>query len=157
MSWDRTYSHSLAIGLDMFGAVILFNRPDLTISSLCRIVQLADANREDFPARLAALKLSAWQVKLLRWLAKRLDRLQTDHCEGARLGDIERAQSTRDFLFYVPQPGGIGCGPRPAPASAAQDLMRRRQIVIAHGFISGSSAEASAGLQQRWARTKSRN
>jgi len=103
MSWGRTYSHSLAIGLDMFGAVVVFNRPDLTISSLCRIVQLADATREDFPTRLASLKLSAWQVKLLRWLAKRLDGLQTDHCEGARQGDIERAQSTRDFLFYIPE------------------------------------------------------
>ncbi len=101
MSWDRTYSHSLALGVDMLGAVILFNRPDLSISSLCRIVQLADFNCGDFSERLRSLKLSNWQVKLLRWLAKRLNQIQTDHCEGARTADLERARSTVALLAYV--------------------------------------------------------
>lgn len=89
MSWGKTYSHTLAIAVDDLAAAVLFNEPDLTVSSLCRLAQLG---------RLAPLKLSAWQVRLLTWLAPRLDRLQAHHCELARLADLERGRRMATLL-----------------------------------------------------------
>jgi hypothetical protein len=98
MSWDKTYSHNLLIALDQFGAAVIFNHPDLTISTLCRIVQLADDRVEDFPARLESLRLSRWQLRFLRWLAPKLDQVQSSHCELSRRGDLQRADSTSKLL-----------------------------------------------------------
>ncbi|MGH9724570.1 MAG: hypothetical protein ACRD41_05840 [Candidatus Acidiferrales bacterium] len=88
----------MAIGVDQAGAAILFNRPGLTISSLCRVVEFADAGIPEFQERLRSLKLSAWQIDLLRWLGKRLDGWWPGHCEGARLGDLDRAKFGIDLL-----------------------------------------------------------
>lgn len=98
MSWDGTYSHSVAIGVDQLGAAVLFNRPGLTISSLCRIVELADKGVTPFPDRLAFLTLSDWQIELLRWLGKKLDGRWPGHCEGARIGDLARADAAIALL-----------------------------------------------------------
>lgn len=98
MSWDGTYTHSVAIGFDQLGAAVLFNRPGLTISSLSRIVELADQGVAPFPERLRSLKLSAWQIDLLRWLGKQLDGHWPDHCEGARQGDLARADAAIALL-----------------------------------------------------------
>ena len=87
--WSRTYSHTLLIALDDFGAAIIFNRPDLTISTLCYLV----VNGKD-----ASLKLWRWQTAVLKWLGPWLDRIQKDHMALAREGDSERAQSTIDLL-----------------------------------------------------------
>lgn len=89
MSWDKTYSHTLLIALDQLGAAIFFNRPDLTISTLCDLVMTGQA---------APLKLALWQLEFLAWLGPKLNRLQKNHCPQARLGDIQRAKSTLTLL-----------------------------------------------------------
>lgn len=89
MAWDRTYSHTLLIALDDLGASIFFNRPDLTISTLCWLV----ANGKDAP-----LKLWGWQRMALKFLGPILNRIQTDHMALAKEGDLERAQSTQTLL-----------------------------------------------------------
>jgi hypothetical protein len=98
MPWSGTYSNRVLVGLDQFGAAVLFNRNDACISSLCRIVQNADAGVGDFPARLASLNLKPWQLSFLRWLAPKLDKIEADHCELSRQGDLARAESTKTLL-----------------------------------------------------------
>lgn len=98
MSWDRTYSHNALIAVDQFAAALIFNRPDLTISSLCRVVQLADAGDAKYVAVLAGLKFSNWQVGFLSVTARVLERIQAGHCEAARLGDLARTQSAASIL-----------------------------------------------------------
>lgn len=85
MSWSRTYTHTLAIAVDQLGAAVIFNRPDLTISTLCWVVMSGDAQ---------PLKLALWQIWSLRCLGPILNRIQANHCAQAREGDMERAQST---------------------------------------------------------------
>ena len=106
MSWDGTYSHSVLIGLDQFAAAVIFNRNDVTVSALCRVMQLADAGAPEFNARLDGLKLSHWQIWLLRKLAIALDRLQPGHCESARIADLVRAQSCW-WLLSLPGTGTL--------------------------------------------------
>lgn len=89
MSWDRTYSHNVLYGLDCFGAILFWNQPDITISSLCRLVQLN---------KISALKLYGWQHWILKQLAPVLNWIQTNHCELARLSDIARAKRTLALL-----------------------------------------------------------
>lgn len=93
MSFENTYVYSILIALDDFGAALLFNRNDCTISSLCRLAQLD---------KLAPLKLSAWQVSFLKRLAPMLDRMQANHCEIARLEDIRRGNAMAELLDVVP-------------------------------------------------------
>lgn len=89
MSWDNTYTHTILIGLDQFAAGLLFNRNDLTISTMCFLVM----HGNDAP-----LKLSERQRAFLAWLGPVLDKIQAGHCAGARQGDIERAKSTLTSL-----------------------------------------------------------
>ncbi len=89
MSWDRSYTHTLAIALDDWAASVFFNRPDLTVSTLCWLV----ASGKDAP-----LNLWRWQRAFLQWLGPWLNRIQKDHMALAREGDIERAQSTLSLL-----------------------------------------------------------
>lgn len=85
MSFDNTYTHSVLIGLDMFGAALMFNRNDLTISTMCDMVMKGDD---------ASLKLHGSQRAFLAWLGPVLNKIQANHCAEARQGDIERANST---------------------------------------------------------------
>lgn len=85
MAWDKTYSHNLLIALDQFAAAVIFNRPDLTISTMCWMVH---------NGKCAELKLSAWQHAFLMWLGPLLNKVQTNHMELSRQGDYERAQNT---------------------------------------------------------------
>lgn len=120
MSWQNTYSHNFLIGLDSFAACIIFNRSDLTISTLCRLrqaqdeylakgfgkststmQQLADAETALLSARYRMIPLHGWQQWTLGWLWKVLNFIQKDHCELARIGDLERADSM-DALLRVP-------------------------------------------------------
>lgn len=94
MSWDKTYTHTLLIALDQFAAAVVFNRPDLTISTMCWMVMEGQA---------FDLKLSGWQIAILRRLGPMLDKVQTDHCVQAKDGDIARAQQTLKALGVVPQ------------------------------------------------------
>ena len=104
MSWDNTYSHNVLYGLDVLGAVVFWNQRDITISSLCRLAQLAypegemDAMTIYWHSVLASLKLYGWQVAVLRWLATKLNEIQANHCELARLADIARAKRVLALL-----------------------------------------------------------
>lgn len=102
MSWSGTYTHNVAIALDELAAAVFFNRNDVTVSSLCRIVQLADSGVHGWPERLRSLGFAPWQVAVLRWLARRLDALQPFHCELARVSDIERSGTARALLTMPP-------------------------------------------------------
>jgi hypothetical protein len=94
MSFDNTYVHNVLIGLDQLGAALLFSRNDLTISTMCDMVMKGDD---------APLKLSGWQRAFLKWLGPVLNKIQTNHCAGARDGDRDRATST---LKAIGQNGG---------------------------------------------------
>ena len=96
MAWSKTYVHNILIGLDCLGAALLFNRNDITISSMCRVVQLHDANETSW--RINGLDLQRWQIIFLRWLAVILDKIQTGHCAKAVEGDLERAKSIERLL-----------------------------------------------------------
>jgi hypothetical protein len=91
MSWDHTYSHTVALAVDRFGAAIIYNEPDITISSLCWIV------RTNAPT-LASLKLSPWQLKSLVYIGNGLERFFPGHCAAARLGDLETSARSRTLL-----------------------------------------------------------
>ncbi len=87
--FTKTYLHGLLVSIDEFGAAVLFNRIDTTISSLCRLAQLGLLER---------VKANRWQAWMLTKLAPILDRIRASHCEKARVADIERAQSTIAIL-----------------------------------------------------------
>lgn len=90
MAWDKTYSHNVLIAADQFGAAVLFNRPDLTISTMCWMVM---------EGQDASLKLNAVQRGFLNWLGPKLNKIQADHCATARQGDIDRARLTLAALL----------------------------------------------------------
>ena len=98
MSWSDTYSHNVLIGLDYLGAALLFNRDGITISSMCRVVQLFDMKIDKADQQLAELNLHPWQIVFLRWLAIVLDKIQAGHCAKAVEGDLERAESIKRLL-----------------------------------------------------------
>lgn len=98
MSWGKTYIHTLLIALDQFAAAVFFDRADVTISSLCRVVQLADAGYLTWQAKLATTKFATWQISVLRVLARWLDYIQTNHCELARQSDLARNASSLSLL-----------------------------------------------------------
>lgn len=89
MSWDKTYSHNLLLALDMYAAAVVFNRPDLTISTMCWMV--ATGNDQ-------SLKLWKWQRAILIWLGPKLDKIQANHCKEAAYADRSRAWSTIESL-----------------------------------------------------------
>lgn len=106
MSWNQTYTHTLALGVDRFAAAVIFNEPDITISSLCWIVMvaegrmLAEAQLQGPSARLALqqLKLYNWQLITLRWIGKELEHTFPGHCTAARQGDLDTSARARSLL-----------------------------------------------------------
>lgn len=88
MSWDNTYTHNVLIGLDQFGAAVLFNRNDLTISTICDMVMKGDYDRP----------LKPWQKDFCLWLGPKLNKLQANHCAESRQGDEDRAVATLTAL-----------------------------------------------------------
>lgn len=97
MSWSGTYSHNVLLAIDELGAMLFWNQPDITISSMCGIVMNADQHVEWVP-NLLALKLYGWQLAILRWLGPRLNQIQANHCQGAILADQQRAQVVMKIL-----------------------------------------------------------
>lgn len=85
MSWSNTYSHTLAIGVDMLTASIFWNDTDVCVSSLCGL-QLR---------RVIALQGSNWFLVQLGHL---LNWIQADHCELSIAADIARANATLALL-----------------------------------------------------------
>lgn len=94
MSWDKTYSHNFLIALDSFAAAVVFNRPDLTVSTMCWMVMTGNDQ---------SLKLNSAQRWILVKLGPWLNDIQTNHCELAAYGDRDRAQSTLDALKALPE------------------------------------------------------
>lgn len=93
MSWDKTYSHTVVLGIDRLGAAIFFNEPDITISSLCYIVRSYPRVKVD-----AVLKLYDWQRFALQWIGNGLEYFWPGHCTRARSGDIETTTRARQLL-----------------------------------------------------------
>lgn len=85
MSWSSTYSHTVLIAVDQFAAAVVFNRPDLTVSSMCWMVMTGNDS---------TLKLNKPQHWALAKLGSVLNRIQAGHCEQAAAGDTDRARST---------------------------------------------------------------
>jgi hypothetical protein len=85
------------VGLDRLGAAVFFNRPDLTISTLCWIVRYAASDIRAATA-LKSLNLYQWQRAILGWLGDGLEWLQPGHCIQARAFDLWTAQSITGLL-----------------------------------------------------------
>jgi len=101
MAWGGTYAYRVLIGLDRLGAALLFNRNDITISTLCGLVQLADSARPDrkHAFRLVlSFGLHPLQLWLLRQLSYVLDKIQRNHCQLAIEGDLQTAHSIASML-----------------------------------------------------------
>lgn len=88
----------MLVALDSFAAAVFFNRPDLTISALCRVVQLAPTSAEWRWRVNQVLKFNRWQVAVLRVIGWALNSTFNNHCEAARLSDLARAASTIKLL-----------------------------------------------------------
>lgn len=97
MSWEKTYSHTVALGLDRLGAALIFNEPDITISSLCWVVRTPSA-------AVIPLKLSGWQYRLLLWIGDRLEQFWPGHCADARGGDLDTSARSRLLLGAKKEP-----------------------------------------------------
>lgn len=95
MSFARTYAHTVLVGLDDLGAAILFNRDDVTISSLCGLQRRADAGKDQ---RIQWLDLHGWQVGFLRGLWYVLEWIKRGHCEAAITADRARGASMQALL-----------------------------------------------------------
>jgi hypothetical protein len=92
MAWSKTYTHSLAIAVDILAAT-LFVKPkdfDITISSYCAV-----------ELRKQAAGLKDLNPKLL-WLGGVLNKIQENHCEMALVGDLERMAAAQAYLQSVP-------------------------------------------------------
>ena len=92
MSWDKTYSHTVALGIDRLGAALFFNQPDITISSLCWIVRAGASSHR------SALKANRVQEKALLWIGDFLEHFWPGHCADARQGDLDTTERTRVLL-----------------------------------------------------------
>jgi len=92
-----TYLYTVLLALDRFSAAILFNRPDITISSLCWVV-LNFIEDDKARAAYAELKLNIVQEFFLYWVGKALEAISKGHCAQARLTDIGTAETTRSLL-----------------------------------------------------------
>lgn len=101
MSWDQTYSHTVALAIDRLGAALLFNEPDITISSLAWIVRNAGALKIAEEA-LPRLKLAAWQRFALEQIGNGLEHFWPGHLDAARWGDLQTGQRARDLLSDFP-------------------------------------------------------
>lgn len=82
MPFEQTFAHNFLIGFDDWGAALLFNQNDISISTLTRMVEMGTD---------APLKLYKWQKRLLSWIGPKLDQIQEHHREMALEGDVQRA------------------------------------------------------------------
>lgn len=92
MSWDKTYPHTVLIAVDQFAAAVIFNRPDLTVSTMCWMVRSGND---------ASLKLAGWQRLSLTLIGDGLEKFWPGHCASASQGDLDRAQLTVESLKAV--------------------------------------------------------
>lgn len=105
MSFDRTYLHTVLIGLDDFGAALFLNRNDCTISTACDLVRKMDAgNKAARDIVWLTFAFKRWQITALRAIGAGLERIQPGHCNAARLADIARGRSAAVVLDSVALP-----------------------------------------------------
>lgn len=110
MAWGGTYAYRVLIGLDRLGAALLFNRNDITISTLCGLVQLADSARPDRRKAfrlVLSFGLHPVQLWLLRQLTYVLDKIQHNHCQLAISGDVQTAKSIVSMLKAFDAPDQV--------------------------------------------------
>lgn len=91
MTWDKTYSHALAIGVDMLGSALFFSNTgaDITISSMCGLELRKQKLGRPYTRRLVVLG------HVLNWIQK-------GHCEMAISADIARCSSAVMVLEATP-------------------------------------------------------
>lgn len=96
MSWENTYSRSVCIGIDRFYSALLFNEPDMTISSLCWLVRnrFTEGVREE-------VKLYNWQIRVLWHIGAGLEFFFPGHIAVARSNDIKASSRARRVLGAV--------------------------------------------------------
>lgn len=84
------------LALDRLGAAWIFNRPDITISSLCWIARFQ--NNLTAQAALTQLKMYWWQPPLLRAIAAALELIHPGHCAHARVSDVKTSNAASLLL-----------------------------------------------------------
>lgn len=82
VSGEKTLTRRLAVATDILTFSVVTRRYGVTISSWCRLQQLAGTEGSKFGRALA-------------WA---LDHIQKDHCAQAVQADIERAEAAMQFL-----------------------------------------------------------
>jgi hypothetical protein len=91
VSFERTYLHTVAIGLDDLAAAVFLNRNDMTVSTACDLVRKMDGgNKVARDLVLLTFAFKNWQIAALRRIGAALERIQPGHCNAARLADIQR-------------------------------------------------------------------
>lgn len=85
MTWSNTYSHTLAISVDIFTASVFWNTENVTVSSLAGLA-LRRGETTTFLARLG----------------KVLNKIQPNHCELAIASDLNRQVTATALLTSVP-------------------------------------------------------
>lgn len=81
-----TYAHNVLVAFDQFCAVVFFNQPDITVSSLCWIA----LNRADARSRI---NVGYAQLRILVGIGHSLEFFWPGHCAGAR--DSDRGRGAR--------------------------------------------------------------
>lgn len=116
MDTKHPYWLTLLLALDRLGAALLFNRPDLTISTLCWMALTIDAASRR--AHVDPLDMVAWglwkavdpypwQGALLRSIGAALERLSPGHCARSRASDLALLMATASLLGAFPALGNI--------------------------------------------------
>jgi hypothetical protein len=101
----HTYLMTLLIGLDRFGAAVLFNMTDCCISSLCWVmlaysgrIPASASERELADKTLKALNPYRWQEELLLLIGRALEWKWPGHCKASANADILTAMRTISYL-----------------------------------------------------------
>jgi hypothetical protein len=101
----HTYLMTLLIGLDRFGAALLFNMTDCCISSLCWMMLVSAKRITVTPGEVAlaqrtleSLKPYRWQEELLLVIGRGLEWLSPGHCAASATADILTATRTITYL-----------------------------------------------------------
>lgn len=82
VSGEKTLTRRIAVATDILTFSVITRRYGVTISSWCRVQQLAGKDGSRFG----------------RVLARVLNKLQSDHCARAVQADIERAELAMEYL-----------------------------------------------------------
>lgn len=115
MDTKKPYWLTVLLALDRLGAALFFNRPDLTISTLCWMVLTLEQARELHAvpptdllvawAMLKAVDPYPWQTAALRAIGHGLEWLSPGHCARARESDKTLLVATAKLLgahVFVP-------------------------------------------------------